>query len=99
MRVSASRRAFLRAASLICSPRFPARPRRLLDWLCAGRADYRAHQIRREQVGYLARKRLCKNVWIGAGLLMLLNPLPGIVIGLALLATFISFSILDEGRS
>lgn len=96
MRVSASLRAFSRALSLI-SPLEPANwPRRLLDWLCAGRADYRNFRERREQPGYLARKRRCKNVWIGAGLLMLLHPVPEMVIALGLLAAFISFSLLDE---
>lgn len=71
-------------------------PRALLDWLCAGRADYAAFQRRKRTPEYRARKRLCKNIWIGAGLLMVLQPTLPIIGTLGLLATFLSFAILDE---
>lgn len=73
-------------------------PRALLDWLCAGRADYAAFQRRKNTPQYKARKRMCKNVWIGAGLLMLLNPVLPIIGALSLLATLLSFTILDESE-
>ena len=71
-------------------------PRALLDWLCAGRADYAAFQRRKRTPLYRARKRLCKNIWIGAGLLMLLHPTLPIIGAMGMLATFLSFAILDE---
>lgn len=71
-------------------------PRAILDWLCAGRADYAAFQERKRTPLYRARKRLCKNIWIGAGLLMLLHPTLPVIGALGLLATLLSFTILDE---
>lgn len=71
-------------------------PRAFLDWLCAGRADYAAFQARKRTPVYRARKRLCKNIWIGAGLIMVLHPTPPVIGTLCLLATLISFTILDE---
>ena len=71
-------------------------PRAFLDWLCAGRADYAAFQARKRTPFYRARKRTCKNLWIGAGLVMLIHPTLPFVAVIALLATFLSFTILDE---
>lgn len=71
-------------------------PRAFLDWLCAGRADYAEFQARRRTPLYRARKRICKNIWIGAGLIMVLHPTPAVIGTLSLLATLISFTILDE---
>lgn len=71
-------------------------PRALLDWLCAGRQDYAAFQERKRSRLYVARKRVCKNIWIGAGVLMLLHPTLPVIGALSLLATLLSFTILDE---
>lgn len=71
-------------------------PREFLDWLCAGRADYAMFQARKRSPEYLARKRVCKNIWIGAGLIMAVHPTPAVIGTLSLLATLISFTILDE---
>ena len=45
---------------------------------------------------YRAKKRLVRDLWIGAGAVMLLYPVPGFVLIVALLATFTAFTILDE---
>ncbi|WP_051786049.1 hypothetical protein [Endozoicomonas numazuensis] len=45
---------------------------------------------------YRTKKRIVKNIWIAAGLLMLINPVIHIVMLIALPATLLSFVILDE---
>ncbi|MGD8497256.1 MAG: hypothetical protein PVG82_00020 [Chromatiales bacterium] len=71
-------------------------PRGMLDWLCAGRADYRAFQRRRGMPGYRRRLGWCKNLWICAAIAMALNPAPAFVFPTALVAALISFVLLDE---
>lgn len=71
-------------------------PRRFLDWLCAGRADYRAFRARRRTRSYRIRRGYCKSLWIIAGLIMLVHPsLPVFLVGV-LLTTLVCFAFLDE---
>jgi hypothetical protein len=44
---------------------------------------------------YRARRRLCKSVWIVLGLLVLPTPALPVLIIAGLMATFLSFAILD----
>lgn len=39
---------------------------------------------------------LIKTLWIIAGLFMLANPVPGLMVAVALFMTFLSFSLMDE---
>jgi hypothetical protein len=80
--------------SLLAIP--AGRLRLLLNWLCAGRADYREFQRRRSGHGYRRRRALCVTIWLGAAALMALNPHPQLVVITTLLAIFLSFAILDE---
>lgn len=49
--------------------------------------------------GYIARKSIVKNMWIGSALLMLAMPALPVVIGLGLFTTFVSFMFLDEAKT
>jgi hypothetical protein len=71
-------------------------PRRVIHWLCSGRADYTAFQRRKATPAHRARRTLCLFVWSGAAILMLLCPSPGCVATFILVATFVSFLLLDE---
>lgn len=71
-------------------------PRLVLDWLCAGREDYRAFQRRKATRAHRARQTLCLWIWLGAALLMLLCPGAACLLTLLLAATFLSFAVLDE---
>lgn len=71
-------------------------PRSWLDWLCAGRADYEAHRVRSHSRRYRIRRGWCKNLWIGAGLIMALQPLAGVIAIVSLFTTLLCFAILDE---
>lgn len=71
-------------------------PRALLDWLCAGRADYRAFQRRRGSRSYRRRLGWCKNLWICAAVAMTLNPTPVFVLSAGLVTAILSFVLLDE---
>ncbi|RKT43928.1 hypothetical protein [Thiocapsa rosea] len=71
-------------------------PHRAIDWLCSGRSDYVAFQSRKATPAHRARRTLCLFVWSGAAVLMLLCPSPGCVATFILIATFVSFSVLDE---
>lgn len=70
-------------------------PRRLLDWFCAGHPDYDAHRARQRKPGYRNRKTLCTGTWIAAGVVMLAKPAAPVIVTCVLLATFLSFAILD----
>ena len=71
-------------------------PRAVLDWLCAGRADYRAFQRRRSSPAYRRRLGWCKSLWICAALAMLMNPSLAFVLPTALVTAILSFLLLDE---
>lgn len=55
---------------------------------------YRRMFTRKHQL----KRRIVKSVWIGAGLLVLMNPMLHILLAIALPATLLSFAILDETR-
>ncbi len=59
---------------------------------------FRYDSERRGSPRYRAKRSLVRDVWIGVGLIMLVLPDPAAVAMLALLATFVSFMILDEIR-
>jgi len=68
----------------------------LPDWM-QNRQPEKEHFYRRKfTASYRAKKQRVAYLWIGSGLLMLLIPLPSFIITTSLLATFISFSLLDE---
>jgi len=69
--------------------------RRFLDWLCAGREDYRAFQARKETRVYRSNRTLCLLVWAGAALLLLICGGTGCLLTLALAATLLCFALLD----
>ncbi len=71
-------------------------PRKALDWLCGGRADYRAFQERRKSRSYRLRLGWCKSLWIGAGVVMIFNPAVSFVVPVVLAMAFLSFAVLDE---
>jgi hypothetical protein len=75
--------------------RITAWPRRALEWLCSGRPDYEAFKRRKSTPGHRAKRGLCLYVWGGAALLMLLCPSAGCIVTFILIATFVSFSLLD----
>jgi hypothetical protein len=59
-------------------------------------ADVRQHpDLRRTTQSYKRKKRLVKNLWIGSLLIMIPLP-PGAQLALALAATFLGLTILDE---
>ena len=51
---------------------------------------------RRQTPRYRAKRRIVRDLWIVSGALMALFPIPGLVAILALLTTFLGFTILDE---
>ncbi len=57
---------------------------------------FRYDSKRRASPRYRAKRGMVRDMWIAIGVLMLLIPHPAAVGALALLATFISFMILDE---
>ena len=59
---------------------------------------FRYDSERRASPRYRAKRSMVRDMWIGIGVLMLLIPHPAAVGMLALLATFVSFMILDETR-
>lgn len=71
-------------------------PRRVLNWLCGGRADYREFQRRKATRTHRAGRTVCLWVWAGAAGLMALCGGPGCVLILLMAATFLSFALLDE---
>lgn len=71
-------------------------PRRVLDWLCGDREDYRAFQRRKVTRPHRTGRTLCLWVWAGAAGLMLVCQGAACVIILGLAATFLSFALLDE---
>ncbi|MGB0722450.1 MAG: hypothetical protein ACPGU7_08645 [Gammaproteobacteria bacterium] len=63
----------------------------------AGRdADPGHPDLRRLTPAYRRKRSLTKNIWIGAGCIMMCNPVPPFIVIMSLLATLSSFVILDE---
>jgi len=56
----------------------------------------RFDRVRRDSRKYRAKRHMVRDLWIATGSLMLLLPHPAAICGAALLATFVSFMILDE---
>ena len=70
-------------------------PRRVLDWLCEGRADYREFQQRKRTSVYRHNRAFCLYTWAGAaGLLAVCGGL-GCLVMIGLVATLICFTLLD----
>ena len=69
--------------------------RAALDWLCDGRADYRAFRERRSTHSYKRRRGWCVWIWIGAGLAMIAVPSIEIVFVVVLATTLVCFMLLD----
>ncbi len=71
--------------------------RRLLpDWVWDRRPDP-DHPSRRRFTGkYQAKRRIVKSLWLGAGCLMLVNPVLPFMAVVGLSTTFLAFVILDE---
>lgn len=78
-------------------PRHPLTswPRRFLDWLCAGREDYREFRERKATRAYKANQGTCLIVWLIAALLLLACGAAGCLLTFGLVATLICFSLLD----
>lgn len=71
-------------------------PRRSLDWLCAGRADYRAFQRRRQTRSYQIKRGHCKTLWILAGGVMIWHPTLPVIFICSLVTSLVCFALLDE---
>jgi len=65
-------------------------------WLRQGRIDLDAMQQRRQTAAYRQRLQRAKVLWIGAGLCMALNPELPFILLVGLIATLLSFAMLDE---
>ena len=68
----------------------------LPDWALDARPDYQHFHRRRYTPRYRAKKRVVRDLWIGAGCVMLLHPVLAFVLTTALITTFVAFVILDE---
>ncbi len=76
--------------SLICQPFW------MPLWLENKTPDKQHFHRRRYTAQYRQKQRIVKSLWFSVGLLAICWPVLHWLIGLGLLATFISFSILDE---
>jgi hypothetical protein len=70
-------------------------PRRFLDWLCEGRADYQAFKERRRSRAYRANRSICLLIWAVAAALLLVCGSGGCLVSIGLVATLLCFSVLD----
>jgi hypothetical protein len=70
-------------------------PRRVLDWLCEGRADYREFQQRRATRAYRANQGTCLIIWLVAAVLLLICGGSGCLLTFGLVAALLCFSVLD----
>ncbi len=68
----------------------------LPEWMRNRQPDQYHFYRRKFTARYRAKKRRLAWLWLAAGMLMLLVPMPSFVISTSLLMTFISFSLLDE---
>lgn len=69
--------------------------RAALDWLCDGRADYRAFREKQITRGYKRRRGWCIWIWISAGLAMIAFPTIETIFVVTLATTLICFMLLD----
>ncbi len=70
-------------------------PRRLLDWLCEGRADYREFKARQASRAHKANQSTCLIIWLIAAGLLLLCGATGCLLTFGLVATLLCFTVLD----
>jgi len=68
---------------------------RALDWLCAGRSDYRSFQERKRTRVYQHNRVYCLYVWGGAAGLLLICGGLGCLVIIMLVTTLICFTLLD----
>ena len=68
----------------------------LPDHLRDCRPDPDSPHRRRFTTKYRRKRCLVKNLWIGAGLLVLLHPTPAMLLIVGLAATLLAFTVLDE---
>jgi len=68
----------------------------LPEWTRDESPDRRHPHKRRFTRGYVRKKEIVKNLWIGSGLLMILLATPALMLAIAMGTTFLSFVILDE---
>ncbi len=61
-----------------------------------GSADVSHFYRRRRTRAYLAKRNLVKGFWLLAGLVMLIQPIPAVVLAITMFTTFLSFMYLDE---
>ena len=74
----------------------PARlVRAALDWLCGGRADYRAFRERRATRSQKTRRGWCVWLWIAAGVVIIAYPRIDIIFVVTLVTTLVCFMLLD----
>ncbi len=68
----------------------------LPDW-ARDRSPDRGHFHRRRfTLAHRAKRRLVRDLWLGSGCVMLLNPVLPFMLALGLATTFLAFTILDE---
>lgn len=73
--------------------------RRLLPEWTQDTSPDRDHPHRRRFTASYRRKRaIVKNLWIGSGLVMIVEATPAFIFAVALGTTFMAFVILDETR-
>lgn len=77
-------------------PRFWTALRSVPAWCRAGRADLHLSHLRRLSPAYRAKQQIVKQVWMGAGMVMLIHPVLPMVTIISLFTTFVAFAILDE---
>ncbi|BFM16201.1 hypothetical protein R50073_23840 [Maricurvus nonylphenolicus] len=65
-------------------------------WLTIDKPQSDHFHRRRFTKKYRKKVQIVKSLWISSGIVMLAFPLLPVTIGIGLLTTFISFSILDE---
>lgn len=70
-------------------------PGRALDWLCAGRSDYRSFQERKRTPVYRHHRAYCLYAWGGAAGLLLICGGLGCLVIIMLVTTLICFTLLD----
>lgn len=70
-------------------------PRWVVAWLCSGRQDYQAFQRRKASRHYRAKRRRCLWLWLGAATLLLACPGGACVVTVLLVATLLSFAVLE----